>query len=185
MVLSEEKVEILAELKSFIEREIDRKEEEISKLKRFLKAVDAFLAESSFKTADALTSKTEKPKTRNTRKTIPIKSGNIELATLHIDNNRLRIVPAPKHQFDPEISPFDSFFIKRIMSTMKEEDQNKVDAGQLLQEEAFEFSVKIENGILEEIEIINVGSQERRNEIRRTIRWTLEKMWEKKNLKSS
>lgn len=183
--MSEEEVEILAELKSFIEKEVSRKREEVNKLRRFLKAVDSFLAKSSFKTADALASRAEEPKAGNTRKTIPIKSGNIELATMHIDDNRVRIIPASEHQFNPEIPPFDSFFIKRIMSNMKEEDQTEVEAGELPQEEAFEFSVKIENGILKEIDIINARSQARRNEIRRTIRWTLEKMWEKKTSESS
>jgi len=184
MVLPEENVEILAELKSFIEKEIERKQEEVNTLKRFLKAVDAFLVKNSFKTADKLTGKMEEPEAEMMGEAISIKSGSIELATMHIDNNEVRIIPEPEHQFDPELPPFESFFVKRIMNNMKEEDQAKVEAGELAQEDVFEFEVKIEDGILKEIIIRNTGSQERKNEIRRTIRWTLEKMWEKKTPKS-
>jgi len=184
MVLPEENVEILAELKSFIEKEIERKQEEVNTLKRFLKAVDAFLVKNSFKTADKLTGKMEEPEAEMMGEAISIKSGSIELATMHIDNNEVRIIPEPEHQFDPELPPFESFFVRRIMNNMKEEDQAKVEAGELAQEDVFEFEVKIEDGILKEIIIRNTGSQERKNEIRRTIRWTLEKMWEKKTPKS-
>ena len=183
-MLPEENVEILAELKSSIEKEIERKQEEVNKLKRFLKAIDAFLVKDSFKTADKLTGKIEEAQVEIEGETISIKSGSIELATMHIENNDIRIIPEPEHQFDPELPPFESFFVKRIISNMKEEDQAKVEAGELTKEDVFNFEVEIEDGILKEIIIRNTGSQERVNEIRRTIRWTLEKMWEKKTPKS-
>ncbi|MFX0096273.1 MAG: hypothetical protein ACFE7E_00765 [Candidatus Hodarchaeota archaeon] len=182
--MPEEDVEILAELKAFIEKEIERKQEEANTLRRFLKAVDAFLVKSSFKTADKFTGKREELKVEMMGETLSIKSGNIELATMYIDNKEIRIIPVPEHRFDPGIPPFDSFFVNRIMNNMKDEDQAKVEAGELTQEDAFAFEVKIEDGILEEIIIRNAGSQERNREIQRTIRWTLEKMWEKKESKS-
>lgn len=184
MVLPEENVEILAELKSFIEKEIERKQGEIDTLKRFLKAVDAFLVKDSFKTVDKLTGKIEESQAEMEGKAIAVKSGSMELATMHIDNDYIRIILEPDHQFDPELPPFESFFVRRIMNKMKEEDQAKVEAGELAQKDVFDFEVEIENGILKEIIIRNVGSQERVNEIRRTLRWTLEKMWEKKAPKS-
>ncbi|MFX0067527.1 MAG: hypothetical protein ACFFA1_00395 [Promethearchaeota archaeon] len=182
--MPEENVEILAELKSFIEKEIERKQEEVNTLKRFLKAVDAFLVKSSFKTADKLTGKKEEPKAEMMEEAVSIKSGSIELAAMYIDNDEVRIIPVSEHQFDPGLPPFDSFFVKRIMNNMIEEDQAKVEAGELAQEDVIAFEVRIEGGIIKEIIIRNTGSQERNKEIQRTIRWTLEKMWEKKISKS-
>jgi hypothetical protein len=66
---------------------------------------------------------------------------------------------------------------------MQERDNELVRIGQIAADRVFSYNIIQEDGIIQEIEITNVD-QDRLRELRSSIRWTLEKMYEKTRTQS-
>jgi hypothetical protein len=100
------------------------------------------------------------------------------LANLHVDEDSIRIVPAEDKNFDIDTPPFTQFLVERVLQKMQERDSELVRTGQLAPEKIFCYNIVRGGNIIREIIIKNVDS-ERMRELKSSIRWTLEKMYEK------
>jgi len=74
--------------------------------------------------------------------------------------------------------PFNNFLIERVLAKMQEKDSELVRMGQLTPDKMFAYNIVREGDLLREIVIKNVD-EERLRELKSSIRWTLEKMYEK------
>jgi uncharacterized coiled-coil protein SlyX len=100
------------------------------------------------------------------------------LADVHMGEDSIRIVPAEDKNFDIDTPPFSQFLVERVLQKMQERDSELVRTGQLAPEKIFCYNIVREGNIIREIVIKNVDS-ERMRELKSSIRWTLEKMYEK------
>jgi hypothetical protein len=100
------------------------------------------------------------------------------LANLHATEDSLRVTPAEGKNFDINTPPFTQFLVERVLLKMQERDSELVRTGQLAPENIFCYNIVREGNIIREITIKNVDS-ERMRELKSSIRWTLEKMYEK------
>ena len=66
-----------------------------------------------------------------------------------------------------------------LTKRMQERDNELARTGQITPDRIFNYSIIQENDIIQEIEIRNID-QDRPRELKSSIRWTLEKMYEKK-----
>jgi len=107
------------------------------------------------------------------------------LAELFLNETQesLRVVPARDKNFDTNTPPFTQFLVERVMQKMQERDNELARTRQITPDRIFNYSIIQENDIIQEIEIRNVD-QDRFRELRSSIRWTLEKMYEKTKTKS-
>jgi hypothetical protein len=105
------------------------------------------------------------------------------LANLHITEDQLRVVLAQDKDFNFNTPPFTHFLLERVLLKMQERDNELARAGQLSPDKILCYSIVREGDIIREIDIKNTDP-ERQKELKSSIRWTLEKMYEKMKTQS-
>ena len=105
------------------------------------------------------------------------KSGDLEMATVEVIEQNLRIVPADHAVYNITRGAFARFFIQEILGKFQQEDRLRVESGEISWDDTFDFEVKSDDKILDEVIVKNFGDEARLEEIQRTLRWTLEKIY--------
>jgi len=71
-----------------------------------------------------------------------------------------------------------SFLIERVLTKMQKMDREAAKMGQIIPEKVLSYNIVRDGDIIHEITVQNI-SPKRLQELRSTIRWTIEKMYEK------
>jgi hypothetical protein len=189
--LEDPRIRTLLDLRKELDEELERLRERIEKLEAYIQALDASIGATSFATADtalgrptaaALPTKglaaaapaaSEQPRSM----LIMNKARDLELATIEIQDRDLRIVPAPHASYDIKRGAFARFFVERILGLFQQEDRHRVENEEIEWDDAFDFEVRAEDGILQEVIVKNYGGEARLAEIERALRWALEKTY--------
>lgn len=182
--LDEEILSKLMDLRSYLEKRLKELEEESERLKTLSKIVEEVVISKSFKVAETLQPvppKEEPPiPTSEPAESIPLKtSQGVLLADMFITPQNVRIVPVEALTFSVNTPPFQTFFISRILESMKVKDDEAVRQGEFLPEQALSYDVVTEGDVIREVAVRNYGDERRLMEIKSTCRWTLEKMYER------
>jgi len=189
-----EKIKRLVSFKQKLEKRVEELESELKELQATLEAINSILIEKGFKHVEitkppaeieALPPKEEVivepsplPPTEY-ESVIPLKTVTGELlATLHVSEDSLRVVPAEDKSFNVNTPPFTPFLVERVFAKMQEKDNELARTGQIAPEKIFCYNIVREGDIIREITIKHVD-QDRLRELKSSIRWTLEKMYEK------
>jgi len=197
-----ERVRRLVEFKEKLTKKVEEVEAELKDLQATLETVNSILLEKGFQRADTIKDLSGKEKTtlekeieaepeESTHETavssenvIPLKTGTGELlAVLHLTENSLRALPAADKNFEINTPPFIQFLVERVLMKMQERDNELARTGQLLPENVLSYDIVKEGDVIREIHIRNVDP-ERQKELKSSIRWTLEKMYEKRRQQS-
>jgi len=180
-----EKVKKVAELRTLLEKRIKEMETELEGMRALLEFVDAALLEKGFKRAEIMKPtppippEAEAPLVMEYERSVPLKTATGELlANLYMDEDSIRVVFAEDKDFDINTPPFMSFLVERVLAKMQERDREAAGAGKVLPEKILSYNIVREGDMVHEITIQNIGP-ERLKELKSTIRWTLEKMYEK------
>lgn len=194
----ENKMRKMAELRTTLEKRVKELQTELDQLRTLLDFVNSTVLEKSFKkpliktTAAASISEESfvpsPPSTVATEatppvleyaQTIPIKTATGDLlANLHIDEDCMRIVFAEEKQFTVDTPPFTAFLVERVLTKMQEKDRESAAAGEMPPDKILSYEITKEGDTIRELSIKNIGA-DRARELKSTIRWTLEKMYEK------
>jgi len=114
-----------------------------------------------------------------TETVIPLKTMAEEpLALMYFDKNVIHVMPDESKNFSVETPPFSNFLVEKVFSKMQEKDKELVRLGQLTPDKMFSYNIVREADQIREIIIKNVD-EERLKELKSSIRWTLEKMYDK------
>ena len=114
---------------------------------------------------------------------IPLKTMTDEpLALIYFDKQAMHVLPDESKNFSVNTPPFGNFLVERVFAKMQEKDSELVRMGQLTADKMFSYNIVREGDLIREIIIRNVD-EERLKELKSSIRWTFEKMYEK--IKSS
>ena len=194
-----DKIKKIAELRVLLEKRVKEMETELDGLRVLLDFVNEALVEKGFKRAEILkptpTPTTEEevlppapPLTRvevtqppvlEYGQAIPIKTATGELlANLYMGEDSMRVVFAEDKQFTVDVPPFMAFLVERVLAKMQEKDREAAGTGEIAPDKILSYSIVRDGDFLREITIRNVGG-DRARELKSTIRWTLEKMYEK------
>ncbi|MDI6691220.1 MAG: hypothetical protein QME50_05045 [Candidatus Bathyarchaeota archaeon] len=187
-----EKIKRLVAFKKKLEKRVEDLESELKELQTMLEAVNSILLEKGFKRAEipkapaeveALHPKeevpTEKAPPMEYESVTPLKAMDGEpLANLYTSGDMVRVVPAEGKSFNLNTPPFTPFLVERVFAKMQEKDNELSRTGQLAPDKVFSYNLVREGDILREI-IIEHVDQDRLRELKSSIRWTLEKMYEK------
>ena len=182
-----EKIKKIAKLRALLEKRVEEMETELDGLKTLLGLIDSTLLKESFKRAE-VTKPAQSPQKQETpqptptkpqKKGIPLKTvtGDI-LAQIYTEKDHVQIVLAEDKNFDINTPPFISFFVERVLAKMLDKDQEDANKGKLDPEKVVSYDIKQDGNIIREITIRNLRS-ERTRELKSSIRWTLEKMYER------
>lgn len=101
----------------------------------------------------------------------------MELATIEIVDQTVRVIPAEHAVYDIKRGAFATFFVEKILYGFQQEDKARVESKDIGWEDAFDYDIVADDSILEEIVIRNYGTETRLNEIRRALQWALEKTY--------
>ena len=115
---------------------------------------------------------------------IPLKTMADEpLALIYFDKQSMHVLPDESKNFSVNTPPFSNFLVERVFSKIQEKDAELVRTGQLTTDKMFSYNIVREGDLIREIIIRNVD-EERLKELKSSIRWTLEKMYEKMKTQS-
>jgi hypothetical protein len=189
----------MAELRATLEKRVNELQSELGQLKALLDFVNSALIEKGFKKPEikAFTPApppaegsahpaTPIPKPTSTAPTfpeqtpvIPIKTvtGDL-LAELYTDDENMRVVMAKDKQFTTDTPPFTAFLVQRVLAKMQEKDSESASQGEIPRERILSYEIVKDGDIVREINITNIGP-DRTRELKSSIRWTLEKMYDK------
>ncbi|MCK4498775.1 hypothetical protein KAU25_06230 [Candidatus Bathyarchaeota archaeon] len=174
-----QKTKRLAQFKELLEKKIVNQEEALKDLKNLHELVSEVLLEKGFRRAQLMPKAPSKA--LEPEKGIPLmtKEGDL-LGTFYTEGDSLRVVTSDRTDFNIKTPPFQQFLIERVLSKMRDKDQDSANRGLLQPERIFSYELVTEEDLLKEI-VIKPVSAERLRELKSSIRWTLEKMYEKRN----
>lgn len=185
--MENERVKRLAEAKSYIQKRIDELESEVELLKLILSVIDTALSRESFTKAAELPREAprEAPQAplaeadlgaQVSEAAVTSRDGR-ELARLVVYEKGLVIKPLMDLPIDSP--PLRSFFVAKVLEGYKRKDEELVRAGEILEDEAFDYEVAEEEGLVKEIIVRNYRERRRLDEIRSALRWTLNRVLER------
>lgn len=189
-----EKIKKLVAFKKKLEKKVEELESELNELRLMLEVVNSTLLEKGFKRAEiakvhaaiealppeeeAIVQPSPQPPTEY-ENIIPLKTVTGELlANLYVSEDSLRVVLAEDKNFNINTPPFTQFLVERVLAKMQEKDNEIARTGQMTQDKIFSYNIVREGDMVYEIQIRNFDA-DRLRELRSSIRWTLEKMYEK------
>ena len=176
--------------KKKLEKRIEKLDSEVKELEATLEVVNSILLEKGFKRGDM---KEVAPSTQvvvaieekalqhvaETESVIPLKTMNDEpLAIIYVSKDSMHVLPDESKSFNVSTPPFSHFLVERVLAKMQEKDNELVRMGQLTPDRMFAYNIIREGDLIREIVIKN-ADEERLRELKSSIRWTLEKMYEK------
>ncbi len=187
--------------KKRLEEQLDRLTAEINEVQSTLDTVNQILLEKGFKRGDikeipaAIAPVTkevvlpkhepEPPKPAPTQQhtepesVIPLKTMADEpLAIMYFDKQSIHLLPDESKNFSVNTPPFSNFLVEKVFAKMQEKDRELVRLGQLPTEKMFSYNIVREGDLIREI-IIKNADDERLKELKSSVRWTFEKMYEK------
>lgn len=184
--MSNPDIQALLKIRTELSDEIDRLKDMIARLEDHIETLDVQIGRGSFTTADVAVppsgAKTASPDASietGEPQTITItnKAGNLELGMIEIIEQTMRIIPAEHAIYDITRGAFARFFLERILGKFQQEARHRVENGEIEWEDAFDFDVKEENNILDEMVIRNIRDDAQQKEIQDALRWALEKTY--------
>lgn len=208
MVQDSEKMKALIAFKKRLEEQLERLSAETNEAQATLDIVNSILLEKGFKRGDIKEipetsvpvlkevilpkQEPEEPKPEIIQpvvptqqhipepdSVIPLKTMNDEpLAIIYFDKQSMHVLPDETKNFNVNTPPFGNFLVERVFAKIQEKDAELARMRQLTPEKMFAYNIVREGDQIREIIIKNVD-EERLKELKSSIRWTLEKMYEK------
>jgi len=192
-----EKLKALVNFKKKLEQRVEELEAEMKETAATLEAVNSILLEKGFKRGDIKEVKPSEeeappevpvtveeeapaaPRAVEPESVIPLKTMSDEpLAIIYVSKEALHVLPDESKRFSVSTPPFQQFLVERVLAKMQTKDTELVRTGQLTPDKMFAYNIASEGDLLREIVLRNVD-EERLRELKSSIRWTLEKMYEK------
>ncbi|MCY0890875.1 MAG: hypothetical protein OWQ51_07850 [Pyrobaculum arsenaticum] len=169
-------VQKLLELRKMLEEKISKLQEEVKFYTALLEMLDKAIGEKSFTTAAQQISKTEVAAATRPEAVEQIKGRGGEVyATVEVYDNYLYIKFREPVRLD---SLFKRFFLDKFLQKYRDEDAAEARRGSIKQDEVLRYELEEgAEGEVAGIKIYNYRTPERRREILRVLRWTLEKVY--------
>jgi len=197
----DKRIKKMAEYRALMEKRVQEVETELEGLRTLLELINATLIEKGFKRAEVakptptpspITPEEElappptpseaeavTPPVLEYERAVPIKTATGDLlANLYISEDSMHVVLAEDKRFNVNTPPFMGFLIDRVLAKMQEKDREAASTGEIAPDKILSYSVLRDGDFLRELTIRNVTS-DRLQELKSTVRWTLEKMYEK------
>ncbi len=192
-----ERLKTLVNFKKKLEKRIEELNSELEESQGLLEAVNSILLEKGFKRGDLKEVKPPEeeepptvhvtveeeppavPQQAEPESVIPLKTmDDVPLAIIYVDKEALHVLPDETKKFNVNTPPFQPFLVERVLAKMQEKDSELVRMGELSADKMFAFNIMREGDLIREIVIRNFDD-DRLKELKSSIRWTLEKMYEK------
>ncbi|MEM3737401.1 MAG: hypothetical protein QXJ75_04885 [Candidatus Bathyarchaeia archaeon] len=174
---------------SELEQEIDQLKELLGLVEEYASSKVALAAEAPKPTPTVPLPQTSPPITEQAPPTYeqitPLKAADgTLLGSLFLGKNEMKVTPAENMKFRVSTPPFQQFLISKVLNAMAAKDREEAVQGVIKPEDILSYRIHQDGDTLRELVIRNLGDEQRIVTLRNSIRWTLEKMWEKMKLRS-
>lgn len=159
-------VQKMLEIRKIVEEKVAQLQRELQFYTALLELLDKTIGERSFSTA-AEVAKPEAVEEVKGR-------GGEVYATAEVYGNYLYIKFKQPVKVD---GLFKRFFLDKFLQKYKEEDSREARQGAIKPEEVLKYELEESEGEATAIKIFNYRTEERKREILRVLRWTLEKVY--------
>jgi hypothetical protein len=201
----QERIKAIVALKQRLETRLAELDAEAKELQLTLEVVNGILLEKGFKRGSLKDVEAqaapmepspeveEEPAPKPSRPTgymggepdnvIPLKTVHDEsLAIIYIEkDDSIHVLPDESKHFSVNTMPFTNFLVERVFAKMQDKDTELVRLKQLTPEQMFSYNIVREDDLIREIILKNVD-EERLKELKSSIKWTFDKMYEKMKL---
>ena len=185
IILTGESAKELAELRSFVQRQIEETEKklrdleyELQLLNRSLEIIDKLLLQESFKPAAELMPEVEEMGEQLGKeevRTLRAKDGKT-LAKVVIGDNKIVVTPLEELEINPRSDVLNNFFVNKVLMSLHRDDLEAIKEGKLSEGEEIDYEILTRGRTLEKIIIKNYRTDSRLKRILNALRWTLEEM---------
>jgi hypothetical protein len=191
-----DRIKRLFAFKTRIETRIGDLDTELKELQAALETVNSMLLDKGFKRVEILgkTGTAEPPLEEKEEASLEERVAETEISTqsastlksvtgevlaeVYAEGDSLHVVPAEDKNFNINTPPFNQFMLQRVLLKMQERDGELARSGQLDPNKILCFDITRDGDVIREIVIRNFGP-DRLTELKSSLRWTLEKMYEK------
>ncbi len=159
----------LLRIREGLEERIRHLEGELEDLRKALAEVDRLIAQLGFRRADEGVGSSTSVKG---------KSG-ILLGTLRYDDSSIIFEPRGDIEFSASSPLFRVFILERTLEKLRMEDEEKASRGEISPDEVLSYDVETDGDRIVRLIIRNYGDERRLREIRSSIRWAFDRMYER------
>ena len=101
------------------------------------------------------------------------------LGRVHITEDTIVFTPREGLSFTISTPPFQSFLLDRVLANMKQTDEARAATGEITPEQVLNYGVEAEGEVIRSLTVKNYGGDRRLREIQSSLRWSLDKMYDK------
>ena len=176
---SEEETRKLLQFREDLDKRLSSLQAEIEDLQTALTVIDSQIVRQGFRKPSIPTRTVKEPQTTaEDQSSIKSKNG-VTLGTIKTLNEKIEFTPIPGLTFTESTPPFQSFLIDRVLENMKKTDETQAAAGEKPASEVLSYNTEVEGGRIIKITVNNYGGDRRLREIRSSLRWVFDKMYDK------
>ena len=169
--MTEEETRRLLRIRDDLERKIGMLQTEIRDLKRAVAEIDKLIVRHGFR--QPIQEKEEEGVF-----SVKAKDGTV-LGSMQVDEREIIFVPRGDLNFTTSIPPFQSFLIDRVFENMRSSDESRAASGEIPPEDVLSYEGSTDGERLLRLVVRNYGGERRLREIRSSLRWTFDKMYDK------
>ena len=196
---TESDIRKLLKMRADLEDRVDQLQIEIGDLKVAMSEIDKAIVGQGFRQPSSggfqamklPETKSEEPKPQEPRfqeekttelvkdgSSIQAKDGT-NLGKVQLTDDTIIFTPREELNFTISTPPFQSFLLDRVLANMKTTDEARATTGEITPEQVLSFSIEAEGEVIKLLTIRNYGGERRLREIQSSLRWSLDKMYEK------
>jgi hypothetical protein len=109
---------------------------------------------------------------------IQAKDGTV-LGRVKVDNDIIVFTPREGLTFMTSTPPFQSFLLDRVLANMRTSDETRASTGEITLEQVLSYEVEADGEAIKTLIVHNYGGERRLREIQSSLRWSLDKMYDK------
>ncbi|MHA1596053.1 MAG: hypothetical protein ACTSYT_03710 [Candidatus Asgardarchaeia archaeon] len=168
----------LADLRAYLQKNIEETEEKINELKKYLDSlkkvlntVDKVLIQKSFKPAAELVGRKEVGEIEHL-----FSEDGTKLADVIVTPNEVIITIDSSLTLKTDDKIFNSFIVNKVLKELDEEDMKLIREGKIPKESKIKYTVTTEEDRITRIIVGNYRTKKRLNRIVRAVEWMLEQI---------
>ncbi len=189
---TESEIRILLKMRADLEDRVDHLQIELEDLKVAMSEIDKAIVRQGFRQPSAFQAmklpeaKPEEPKPHELKTPEPVtdgssiqaKDGTI-LGKVQLTDDAIIFTPREGLNFTTSTPPFQSFLLDRVLANMKTTDEARAATGDISPEQVLSFNVEADGETIRVLTIRNYSGERRLREIQSSLRWSLDKMYDK------
>ena len=106
------------------------------------------------------------------------KDGTV-LGRMQVTDDYFTFIPREGLNFTTSIPPWQSFLVERVLASMRTTDEGRAAKGEIEPDQVLEYTLSTDGDVIRSLTVRNFGGERRLREIQSSLRWSLDKMYDK------